>query len=245
MGKYWLFLILLASVSSCMTSGKYVYLRKKTDSVRTFNDTIGYRLKTGDNLMIGFKSLDEKADFIFKRDVIGISESYLYLNSYTINDSGMVSLPVLGDFYLVNKTVNEVTDEISEKVDEYFTESTVFVKLAEYRISLLGEVKKPGSYLLYTNHINILEALAHAGDVTSMANKKKVKILRKSNGQIKSEVLDLTKPECIQSEFFYLKPNDIVYVKPIGLKYFEENISPFRTIFLGVSALIAVFRLTQ
>lgn len=245
MGKFWLFLFLAVAISSCMTSGKYVYLRKKTDSVPIFNDTIGYQLKTGDNLMIGFKSLDEKADFIFKREVIGISESYLYLNSYTVNDSGYISLPVLGDFYIENKTVNEVTNVISDKVDEYFTESTVFVKLAEYRVSMLGEVKKPGSYLLYTNHINVLEMLAHAGDVTAMANKKKVKILRKTNGQIKSVVLDLTKPECIESEFFYLQPNDIVYVKPIGLKYFEENISPFRTIFLGVSALIAIFRLTQ
>lgn len=138
------------------------------------------------------------------------------LQQYLVNNQGEIDFPVIGKIKIGGLTKNEAENMIREKLMPYLKEKPIVtVRLSNYKISVLGEVKQPGSFTVTNEKVNVLEALAMAGDMTVYGLRNNVKLIREdASGKREIIELDLTQSNLILSPYFYLKQNDILYVTP-------------------------------
>ncbi|MBN2639391.1 MAG: polysaccharide biosynthesis/export family protein [Bacteroidales bacterium] len=245
--------LLLVSVlglfmASCVPQKKILYMQVKSaaDSLTTFKNQreLNYRVQPGDNLYIRVVSMDDKTNMLLNSMGGGqyannvSSDASVYLNSYMVNDKGYIQYPLTGEVFVKNMTISEIKKEFQSKLSLYLKQSVVIVKLVNYNITLLGEVRRPGQYKIYQNNINIFEAVSMAGDLTDFANRGKVAIIRQSKEGSKVIYVDMTKRDVLSSPYYYLKPNDIIYVPPVKGKQFAFSNFPYAVVFSALSSLI-------
>ena len=244
--------------SSCVPQKKMLYLQA-TDSADTLksyvNDRkIDYRIQPGDNLYIRVVTLDETTTMLLnpltgggstRSGAIGGNDASIYLQSYTVNEAGYLDFPMTGEIFVRNMNVDEIRDAIKEKLNEYLKELVVIVKLVNFNITLLGEVRAPGIYKIYQTDINIFEALSMGRDLTDFANRNKVAIIRQTKTGSSIHYIDLTKKDILASDFYYLKPNDIIYALPVKGKQFTFANFPYGVVFGFISTTILLLNYFQ
>ena len=121
-------------------------------------------------------------------------------------------------------------DSVSKKLNTYFNQINIQVRLADGFITVLGEVKKPGRYQInYKNKISVYELIGLAGDLTTHANRNEIKIVRRTNNENTVFKIDLTQESILENEYYYLQPNDIVYVEPLRAVFWDSKSFPFMT----------------
>jgi polysaccharide export outer membrane protein len=131
-------------------------------------------------------------------------------------------------------------ESLNKAASEIIKESSVVVKLVLYNISVLGEVQAPGKYTIYNNRINIFEALALARDLTSFANRSKVQIIRTEGNKNSIVTLDLLSKDILSSKYYYLQPNDIIYVEPLKNKTYAFESFPYALIFSTITTALLI-----
>lgn len=232
MTKNSFYLLLLTSVlfTSCIPLKDMVYLQdKNTSSEQNTIATVEskpYRLQINDVLSIDIKAIDPKLVSIFNTTNVGTaggkSESTLYFEGFTIDDHGNIRVPILGEINVIGYTLEEVRVIIEKKLlEEYFkTEANIFVtvKLAGFRYTINGEVGQTGTKTLFKDNVTILEAVANSGDITAVGNRKEVTIIRQTPTGVQMHDIDLTDRNVMKSPYYYLQPNDYIYVKPLRQK---------------------------
>jgi polysaccharide export outer membrane protein len=144
----------------------------------------------------------------------GMNGNVSPLITYIVDENGEIDYPVLGKLSLLGLTMSEAESVIIEKLKAYLQDPVVNMRLISFRISVLGEVTRPGTFLVNNDRITVLEALGMAGDLTPYANRTNVLIVREKDGIRQFGELDLQSAEIFKSEFFYLKQGDIVYIEP-------------------------------
>jgi polysaccharide biosynthesis/export protein len=221
-------------LTSCIPIKRIKYLQdpKEASAARTdFKkpDSVEYLVHTGDNLYVKVNSLGEKENYFERSSVVDnyYTESGIYLNSYTVNDSGYIEFPLIGKIVVNNFSIEQIRKKLQAKVDEYVKNTIVIVKLANFRVSLLGEFQHPGKYVIYQDKINIFEAIAMAGDMTDFAKRNHVLLVRQSDKGVKTYRLNLNDYSLLESDFYYLMPNDLVYVEPLKGKAFAFSQFPY------------------
>lgn len=222
------FLVFAVLFLSCVPQKKINYLQQQqerdTVTTHTRNQNPVYKVQPGDNLYIRVFTLDEKALLFFnKQSGVNTYNDYandasIYLNSYSVSADGTIDFPIIGKVYVRELTVDQIKILIQDKVNEYLKETVVVVKMVNFRITLVGEIMKPGEFTIYKDEINIFEALSLAGDMTEYANRNRVALIRKSKEGSKVHYLDMTSDKILASDYYYLQPNDIIYVAPLGYK---------------------------
>ena len=247
--------ILALLFSSCVPQKKMLYLQVKddADTLATFKNerNLEYRVQPGDNLYIRVVTFDEKTTTLLNpltsggRASSNANDAGIYLESYTINDAGYLDFPMTGEVYVRNMNVNEIRDLLTEKLKEYLLQLVVIVKLVNYNLTLLGEVNKPGQYKVYQTDINLFEAVSMAGDLTDFANRYKVAIIRQNKAGSEVIYVDMTKRDILSSGYYYLKPNDIVYVQPVKGKQFLFANFPYGVVFGFISTTILLINYFQ
>ncbi|OIP00815.1 MAG: hypothetical protein AUJ98_06550 [Bacteroidetes bacterium CG2_30_33_31] len=211
--------------------------------------TSTYRIQSKDELYIKVNSLNPKTYDFFNGGVsnsnLGTNNNdiSLYLNSYTVNDSGFIQLPVVGKVEIKGLTINEAAARLEESLQRFLTEVSVTVKLSGFNITLLGEVKHPGRHTAYVSQMNVLEALALAGDMTPYGNRQKVFLIREEKGKEQIYFLNLLDRNLIHSNNFNLLPNDIIYVEPLDAKTWGFETFPYNIIFSSLTTFIALMAL--
>jgi polysaccharide export outer membrane protein len=245
-------------MSSCVPLKKTVYLqvRDASDTLSNFVNerNIDYRVQPGDNLYIRVVTLDQQITMMLNpltgsgtmgARTIGGDPASIYLQSYTINEAGYLDFPMLGELFVRNMNVEEIRDLITEHLKEYLKELVVVVKLVNFNITVLGEVTRPGQYKIYQSNINIFEAISLATDMTDFANARDVAIIRQTKTGSTVEYVDMTKRDVLSSEFYYLKPYDIIYVRPVKAKQFTFAQFPYGVIFTVISSTILIITFIQ
>lgn len=216
-------------VTSCVPTQDLIYLQNKENASQsaavTQLNNKPYRLQTNDVLSITIKALDPKLSEIFNLSSQAQQTSTsdaLYINGYIVDDHGDIRIPILGEVSVVGSTVEEARIKIeTQLMDQYFkkeAELFVTVKLAGFRYTVNGEVLSPGSKILFQDRVNILEAVANSGDITITGDRKDVKVMRQFPHGLEIYSIDLTDVNALKSPYFYLQPNDYVYVKPLKQK---------------------------
>lgn len=242
-------LIISLFFSSCISQKEIKYLQPtegqelRTDFTQAKIQE--YRFNYGDNAYINIRSLDEKSNDMFNassgnRTNTSYNDASIYLNSYTIDVNGEINFPLIGKIRLVGLTQQEAIDKIQAAVDVYLKETTVVVKLVNFNITFVGEVKSPGEYKIYQDKISIFEAISLAGDISDYGNKKSVKLLRSTSTGHEMILLDLTSVNILESPYFYLKPNDVIYVEPLRGKQFGFATFPYTLLFSTISSVILI-----
>lgn len=243
-------LMVLIIFSSCIPQKKIKYMQPIHEDSTNRSEFVyapyqDYHLSVGDNLYIKVRSLDENSNNFFnnmgdENRTSGYNDASIYLNSYTVGPQGNIVFPFIGPVNVVGKTIDETRAIIEEIMNEYLKETTIIVKLVNFNITFVGEVRRPGEYKIYQDKINIFEAVSMAGDLTDYGNRNEIKLLRTSDEGTKLHVLDLTREDIIESPYYFLKPNDVIYVEPLKGKQFAFSTFPYALIFSTITTLIVL-----
>ena len=242
--KFSLFILSLLGLFSCTSQKNYIYLQNKSNSgsgTITLQDTFTYRIRPKDLLYIKTITPSEENSYTLTPNQVNeiSGQQGAYLNGYYVNDSGYVELPLTGKIYVKDMTLEECKKAIQSRVDVYLKNTLIIVKLLNFNITVLGEVNNPGTFTVNDTKITLLEAIGLAGDLTIYGNRKEVMIVRQQNPQ-QIKFLDLTDKNILQSEYYHLLPNDVIYVKPTRSKYFGTNPFPFATVLSSITTLILI-----
>ena len=241
---------ILIMFSSCITQKKIKYMQPthKDSTNRAAFATPAYQeyhIAIGDNLNINVRSLDVKSNSFLNSGGGANSRSVyndasIYLSSYTVDPEGNIIFPFIGPVKVAGLTLDESQDKIAKILNEYLKETTITVKLVNYNITLVGEVRRPGEYKVYQSNINLYEVIAMAGDITDYGNRNKVKLMRKTDEGTALHILDLTREDILESPYFYLKPNDIIYIEPLKGKQFAFATFPYGLLFSTISLTLVL-----
>jgi polysaccharide export outer membrane protein len=233
MNRITLYILLLFSLffTSCIPSKDLIYLQensKNTSNQPVESVTIKpYRLQINDILNIKIKAIDPELVDIFNvtsqtQSGTGGNEMGNYFNGYSVDDHGNIRLPILGELNVLGRTLEEVTKIIESRLlNEYFNkEAGIFavVKLAGFRYTINGEINAPGTKVLFQDRVNLMEAIANAGDITITGDRKNVKVIRRNATGNETFSVDLTDAKAFNSPAYNLQPNDYVLVNPVKQK---------------------------
>ncbi len=178
----------------------------------------------------------------------GYSQSGQYINpyGYYVDTGGFLELPILGKVHVGGLTIEQAQDTIANVVKKYLERPVVRLKLLNFRVSILGEVKNESTVMANDNSLTLLQALASAGGASEFGDLSKIKIIRQSGDKTFVFYANLLTEDYLKSPYFYLEPNDVIIVPPLKqrpyLKYVSPNLSIFAT---AVSLMVAVFTLFQ
>ncbi|NND33200.1 MAG: hypothetical protein HKN76_11470 [Saprospiraceae bacterium] len=145
----------------------------------------------------------------------------LYYNSYQVDAEGYVSLPLIDKIKAAGLNTYELKTKLDSAYTPYLKFASTSVKLANLRVTVLGEVENPGLYYFFNDQTTILEAISMAGDFSDFGNRRKIKLIRRKGEIAETVMLDLSKSDFIGTEYFFVKPNDLIYIEPVKAKAFD------------------------
>lgn len=246
------FLFILFLASSCIPNEKVVYLQDKAQNIA--NDSlitlkrIDYKLQPNDILLINFYSsqLEEVQQYypVFARpDALigsgtGGSEPNPYLTGYNVDKEGTIEINALGRVKAAGLTTTELKYAVEELIKETITDILVSVKLSGIPYTIFGEVNDVGPNLIRQYEVTLLEAIAAAGDLTLNADRSNVNILRQYPDGARIHKVDVTGREFIKTEFYFLQPDDMIYVPPLKIRELgtgETALQTFATLISVIS----------
>lgn len=203
------------SAMSCTSSKQILYFQdlnlQRSDSV---NFVQSHRLEFGDIIEISVTS-QESEDYVhFTRSGFRFNQDQEMQNAYVIDSTGVIELPYLGRILVKGLTTQELRARLREDLNPFLKDPTVNARIMNLKISILGEVARPGTFTIPDTKISLPQALSLAGDLTINAKRHNILIIREENGLRTYNRLDLRKSEVLGSPYYYLKPNDVVYVEP-------------------------------
>ncbi len=161
----------------------------------------------------------------------------------TVDENGNLYMPIIGNVKCSGKTRTELAADIADKIIKggYINDAVVNIQFADMKISVLGEVVRPGHFDIKRDNVSVLEALAMAGDMTIYGNRENVSVVRNENGESKIYKLNLLHSDAFASPAFYLQQNDVVYVQPNRYKAATSEINQNRSFWISItSTLISV-----
>ena len=246
------FILMIVFFSSCVPIKKQIYFQAAEDTLKTaypYKDFKAHKLQTANNLYVNVFSI-EKESYEFFNLGYGTSgniyyDAAIYLNSYVVDEEGYVELPFIGRLHVKGLTIEEAKDIIQQEIEKYLKKTTVVVKLVNYSISIVGEVNRPGQYKIYQDRINIFEVISLAGDLTTYAKRDDIILVRRQEKDAKIYHINLLEDNVLESEYYYIMPDDIIYAKPVKGKNFAFSAFPYTLIISTISltlALVAIFR---
>jgi len=237
------------AIISCTQQRQLVYLQGIDESVDSnFFAKLQpeYRIQKQDILYIKIYTLNQEVSDLINQTAANYqqnlfqNETSLFINGYSVNDSGYVEIPVLGRILVLNKTIDELTESIRERAEVYLKDATIIVKLISFKFTVMGEVNRPGVYRNFNNQLTVFEAISMAGDVTDYGNRRKILVLRPSKEGTSTFRINLTEKKLLTSDGYFLLPNDIVYVEPIKSKIFRLNAPTYSFVLSTITTLILV-----
>ena len=158
--------------------------------------------------------------------------------TYVVDSQGNIEFPVIGKINTENKTTEELRDILKKEISKYVLNPQVSVRNTNYKITVLGEVNRPGTYNIPDAQTTLLEVLGLAGDLSIYGNREDILVLRNIDGTMTKERIDLTKADFINSPFFYLKQNDVIIVSPNETKQKTSRLDPNTGIYISVASIV-------
>ena len=209
-------------------------------------------IQPDDELQISITSSDPSATAIFNQPEVNPATRPLLnagsnprMLSYVVSSDGYIEIPNLGRIYVLNKTVEQLQQEITEMVKRSVIDPQVIVRLVNFTVVVAGEVNQPSTIAVPRNRFTILEALSAAGDMTVFGERSNVLLIRENNGEREYVRLNLNESDFLTSPYYYLQPNDYIYVTPNHVrqdnsKYNQNNGFKLNVISTCVSAASVV-----
>ncbi len=220
--KLFAFLLVLLSVSSC-TSSKQILYFQDIDEVELNKLTNEYEavIKKDDRLTIVVSGPDKLVTAPYNLTLSEMSTGGGYSTNpeqstltYLVDAQGNISFPVLGEIHVEGMTRNDLVQYLTAEIGKDVKDPIVYVAFRNYKITVLGEVRSPGTFTMDSEKISLLQALGRAGDLTMTARRDNVILLREIDGVQQHITIDLRKSDILESPYFYLQQNDVLIVQP-------------------------------
>ena len=253
--------LLLMASSGCVSNKKYILLQNAPESVDStffYNPPRQeYRIQPNDILYVNIRSQDELATILFNpssssgnvamsqnlQNGRGNTGNAFYVTGYSLDQEGRIKLPMIGYLKVLGLTVKEVKVLVEKEVERYFNKFFVVVRLSGINYTIMGEVEGPGQAVVFQNQVNILEAIAQAGGLRELANRNEVSLIRQYPEGYKLHKIDLTNVSVFDSKYYYLQPNDLIYIPPLKIRVLGKSstgVEAFRDIVSIIGGIAAV-----
>lgn len=231
-----LYIALLLSIMlmSCVTNRNTRYLQHIKGVKYSKVQPVEYKIKKGDELYIMVYTVNSNASLFF----ISGSQNILHSYSYLVYPDGSIDIPYVHKIKVEGLTLKEANSEIESRLKDYILDVQVKISLANKNFYILGEGARKGEFPVYKERLTIFEALAMAGDLNFDANRKKVNIIREIDGKKTILEFDLRSDAIVDSEYYYIQPNDIIYISRSRKGFYK--ITSFSS-FLGMLASSLTF----
>lgn len=238
---YLLLISIMLVITSCVPAKEIAYFQEIEGLVSTktmiHSET---KIAVGDLLTINVSALDPETAIafnLFENSGGGNVKSLPYL----VNSVGELNFPVLGTIHVVGLTTKELTDKLIKLLSEFIINPVVNIRLTNFKVTVLGEVKNPGTFTVPNERISIVEALGLAGDLTIQGKRDKVLLVREIEGKRVVIPIDLSKIQVLNSPYYYLAQNDVLYIEPNKAKRNSSAIGSNTGVALtSVSILISI-----
>ncbi|MDR1682674.1 MAG: polysaccharide biosynthesis/export family protein [Candidatus Symbiothrix sp.] len=232
--------------SACGSSKDIIYFQGVADdTTRVYNDLATYEIKIvpKDNLFINVSTSTSNPLAAVPYNAIDMTRGGGYISAmeylgYLVDENGDITFPGLGKVRVGGLTKKEATELIRKGLEEYIEQPIVNIRFLNYKISVLGEVNRPGTFVIGDERISIPEAIARAGDMTIYGQRHNVLVCRIDNGEKKFFKVDITSPAMFYSESYYLHQNDILYVLPNKSRVMGASYNPMISTYLSVAGLL-------
>lgn len=228
-----LFVLMLAlQFTSCVTTHQTNYMQPAKNFIPAYKDSISYqdyRLRKGDKLFIQVYSTDDKTNALFNGSGSqgmqmqmmsgSVSSDNLDLYTYMVQPNGCVQLPIIGDVKVLGKTIREAKHVLEESIQPLLKLNSVDVRMVGRSFSIIGSGKS-GRFQFPREKVNIYQALAMTGDLGTFSDRSKIRILRETENGTQIKTFDLRSIDIMHSEFYYLEPNDVIFIQPLKQQFF-------------------------
>jgi polysaccharide biosynthesis/export protein len=245
-------LLIILIISSCVSQKKLTYLQYSdksagsevsSENTRSSITPSAYKLMPYDNLYIRVLTPDPQWSSLFNVEMGtgGLTQESAGLSGYSVDLEGNIELPYVGKVNVIGKRLSDVKIALDSIFKNYVTDAALTVKLVNNAVSIIGEVSSPGRYIIFKDRLNIFEAISLAGDISVYGKRQKVQLIRPSPYGPLIKELSLTDRDILNSELYYVMPNDIIYVMPMRGRSFTTNASVY-TLFLSTitTALVVI-----
>lgn len=253
-----IYFLIGVSLSSCISNKKLIYLQEfpekapvsiKGDLVEheldeyllQYNDIVDISLRTTSpelNELLDVSAGAENQMRNMSSSTIQGGDIF-FLTGFSIDEEGMVELPLLGQVRLVGLSINQAKAVIEDRMKKYIAEGNYYVRvrLGGIRYSALGEFNRPGKYTILQNRVTIFEALANAGDLTPIAKRNWVNLIRQYPDGSRAHKINLINENIMESEFYFIRPNDVIYAEPMKVRELGTGVTFLQTFQLLISGL--------
>ncbi|MGS2764936.1 polysaccharide biosynthesis/export family protein [Sinomicrobium sp. M5D2P9] len=242
------FLLMLFSIvliTSCASRKNLVYFQdiEEIDKLasRVIYDPV---LQPDDLLTITVSALNMETVMPFNLPVVAYMDTGQrasgtpQLQTYLLDNQGNLEFPVIGRIQLGGLTRSEAVDLLRKEISHYVKNPVINIRIMNYRVTVLGEVAKPGSYTIPNERITIPEALGLAGDLTVYGKRDNILIIRDKNGEKTYTRVDITKKDILESPYFYLQQNDVIYVEPNKAQVQSSTYNRNATVVISIASVI-------
>lgn len=239
------FILSASLLCSCVSREQVVYYQdidnQQPIALNRFETTI----KPDDLLMIIVSATNPEAAEPFNlttnlsvdpRNQSGTAQRQQQL--YLVDKNGNIDFPVIGSINIGNKTKQEVVETLKGKISQYITNPIINLRIMNFKVSVKGEVNRPGVHTISSERVSLPEVLALSGDLTIYGKRDNILITREENNELKTYRVDLTKPDFVNSEFYYLRQNDMVYVEPNKTRVNSSAVGPNVSIYMTAISLL-------
>jgi polysaccharide export outer membrane protein len=248
------FLILvIASLSSCIATKKVAFVDSSKKVTGTYTPQIwSYKIQSGDRFYISIvdplsavtfgggdlqnNTSNQQANFFMQQPTV---------NDYAVKVDGTVDIAIIGNVKLQGVELDSLPTYLAEKCEGYISNPQIKVFMMNFNVTVLGEVRSPGFYQLITNRPSFFDAIGLAGDLTDFANRTDIQVQRKGkNGQVIVENVNILDPGFISSPYYYLRPNDVIHIRPLKVKkYSTGNALPI--ILSTITTILTIFTIAR
>lgn len=244
----WIAVLITSGVlSSCYTVKSSLYFRtlsKDTTLSNMVDSNMEIKIRKGDILNISVSSMSNEQDNKFNA-IIQAQSSTAGIPGFQVDDKGIIQIHYIGNVPVEGKTRKQLKEELQKSLEPYFRDPIVSVQFANHKVTVMGEVQKPQVINLPEEQITLIDALVSSGDVKETADRKKIMIIREEQNQKKIKILNLENQSIFNSPWYYVQPNDIVYVMADQDRYVKEEkrrkVQSSIALIASTTSLVAVF----
>jgi polysaccharide export outer membrane protein len=244
--KAGVFVLCMILMSSCVSKKKILYLQDIDSSLTTNELNYKSLIKKDDILRITVTSENMELVQPFNQFISATNQNSLegagqqgQLFGYLVDNNGEIVFPVIGSIEAAGKNREEMTEFLQSILREKFVKDAVVdVRIVNFKVTVLGEVNRPGTFNLDYNRITLLQVIGQAGDLTIYGNRKNITILRDVDGVQTSHRVDLTNSDFIDSEFYYLQQNDVVVVEPNYAQVQAAGFNRNASLYVSVASIL-------
>ena len=244
-----LVLVFVMCCTSCVPVESLIYLQPDEDMFEEVHayDKQEYQLQTNDILDVKISSLNPEVNALFNASTMGTMQvaqataqtggDLFYITGYSIDQDGKIDIPFVGKVDVLGLTLNEAHSAVNVKVSELFTNYHLQVKLGGVRFSALGEFNRPGKHVVMQNQVTIFEAIALGGDLSLVANREHIRLIRQHPEGTKIHSINLLDESVVGSPYYFIQPNDVLYAEPLPQRSWGIGITGAQTLNTIVSTL--------